>query len=189
MSPFDYVSVLISLILGLGITYILTGVAGLIKHWGKLKIFYPYLIWILLVFIMHIHEWWETYSLKNLESWSLPLFLFTILYPIILFILANLIFPDSWIEENFDLKTFYFLVFPKFFFFIILLSLVAILQNIYLLNYCLKDQIVQIIVLILFTGLLLWRTRNTIIHIAVVLLLLIILTGSLVATNESFRIE
>ena len=189
MSPFEYVSVLISLILGLGITYILTGVAGLIKNWGKLKIYYPYIIWILLVFIMHIHEWWESYSLKSLDSWSLPLFLFTILYPIILFVLANLIFPDSWTEENIDLKAFYFLIFPKFFFFIILLSLVSIIQNIYLLNYSLKDQIVQIIVLFLFTGLLLWRTRNTIIHFAVVLLLLILLTGSLVVTNESFRIE
>jgi hypothetical protein len=189
MSPFEYVSVLISLILGLGITYILTGVAGLIKNWGKLKIFYPYLIWILLVFIMHIHEWWESYSLKSIESWSLPMLLFTILYPIILFILANLLFPETWSEEKIDLKIFYFHVAPKFFFFISLLSLVAILQNVYLLKYGLKDQLVQIFVFIVFSGLMLWRTRNPIIHTLVVLLLLVLLIGSLLVTNESFRIE
>lgn len=60
MTPFEYVSVLISLILGLGLSLILTDAARLIKRWSKISLFGPYLIWIALVYILRIHEWWET---------------------------------------------------------------------------------------------------------------------------------
>jgi len=53
MSPFEYVIVLISIILGLGITLVLTGIAELIRKWNAIKIFWPYLIWIGLVFVLH----------------------------------------------------------------------------------------------------------------------------------------
>src|SRR5688572_24307708 len=93
MSAFEYVIVLISIILGLGITTILTGVAELIKQ-SKLFILYlPHIIWIVLVFVMHIHEWWFSYELKTEAVWTLPMFLFILLYPINLYILAHLLFP------------------------------------------------------------------------------------------------
>ncbi|QOI98670.1 MAG: hypothetical protein HRU69_14785 [Flammeovirgaceae bacterium] len=62
MTPFEYVIVLISIILGLGITVILSGVAGLIRQWRKMAVYWPYLIWVVLVFVMHIHEWWNMYA-------------------------------------------------------------------------------------------------------------------------------
>jgi hypothetical protein len=94
MSPFEYVIVLVSIILGLGITTILTGLAELIKH-RQLKWYAPYIIWLFLVFVLHIHEWWESYTLKSVEVWKLPMFLFIILYPINLYVLAHLLFPSD----------------------------------------------------------------------------------------------
>jgi MFS superfamily sulfate permease-like transporter len=65
MSPFEYVVVLVSIIIGLGITLVLTGIAQLLREEQRVKLFWPYLIWIGLVFVMHIHEWWITYQLKS----------------------------------------------------------------------------------------------------------------------------
>src|SRR5688572_7195506 len=128
MSPFEYIIVLISIILGLGITTILTGVAELIKHSRATVFFTPYIIWIVLVFVMHIHEWWVSYELKNITSWSLPMFLLIILYPIALYILAHLLFPNDLKEKGFDTKAFYLNNYPRLFVVTIILVILSVIH-------------------------------------------------------------
>lgn len=188
MTPFDYVSVLISLILGLGLTLILSGVARIIKRWETIHSFGPYFIWIALAFVLHIHEWWETYQFTAFREWSLPMFLFVILYPILLFILANLLFPSRW-PKSLDLKAFYFSICNKFFLFTILLSVVAILQNIFLLHYSITQQPVQLAVVAMFSIMLIWKTKNIIVHYALALALLLLLVGSLTFTSDTLLIQ
>lgn len=189
MSPFEYVSVLVSIIYGLGITLILTGVAELIRQWRTITPFWPYFIWIALVFVLHIYEWWEHYTLRLFPSWSLPMFLFVILYPILLFILANLLFPKKWSKKGVDLKQFYFDTYRKFFLWVILLAIIAIIQNVLLEGYHLQSQFVQIIVLIVFSALLIWRTTNVVIHTLVALLMLLFMLLSIVYTSDTLLVQ
>lgn len=42
ISPFEYVSVLISIILGLGIAQIVTGLADIIHQWQRIKLYWPH---------------------------------------------------------------------------------------------------------------------------------------------------
>ncbi|MFM7851750.1 MAG: hypothetical protein ACKO96_07465, partial [Flammeovirgaceae bacterium] len=100
-------TVLISIVLGLGITQILTGIADLIHQSDRVKIYWPHLIWVLLVLVMHVQDWWVTYELKTYQPWRLPIFLFAMLYPINLFVLARLLFPFGWQEGSIDLRVFY----------------------------------------------------------------------------------
>ncbi len=189
MSPFEYVSVLISIIYGLGITLVLTGVAELIRRWKTITPFLPYSIWIVLVFVLHIYEWWDHYNLRLIVSWSLPLFLFVILYPILLFILANLLFPMKWSKKGVNLKEFYFATYSKFFLWTILLAALAIIQNVVLEGYKLQDQFVQLIVLVVFSALLIWRTKNVIIHTLVAVLMLLFMLVSIIYTRDTLLIQ
>jgi hypothetical protein len=184
MSPFEYVSVLISIIYGLGITLLLTGVAELIKRWKTIVPFGPYFIWIALVFVLHVYEWWDHYTLRNTPGWSLPMFLFVILYPILLFILVNLLFPMKWSKKGVDLKAFYFANYSKFFLWTILLAGIAIIQNIFIEGYKIQEQGIQFVVLTVFSSLLIWRTQNVFIHTAVALLMLLFMLGSLIYTSD-----
>lgn len=189
MSPFEYVSVLISIIYGLGITLVLTGVAELIRRWKTITPFAPYFIWIALVFVLHVYEWWDHYTLRSISSWSLPLFLFVILYPILLFILANLLFPTKWSKKGINLKEFYFATYTKFFLWLILLALIAIIQNVTLEGYELQEQFVQFIVLIVFSSLLIWRTTNVVIHTLVALLMLLFMLGNLFYQSDTLLVQ
>jgi hypothetical protein len=189
MTPFEYVSVLISIILGLGITLVLTGIAELIKRWSNVVHFWPYQLWIALVFVLHIQEWWATYDLKTITTWNLPSFLFVILYPILLFILANLLFPSKWPKKGIDMKAFYFENCNKYFFCVVLLALLSIIQNISLAHYALQDQGVQFTVLTVFTGMLLRPTRNTTIHTLLAIAMFLIMLVSLFFTRESLVIS
>ena len=133
MSPFEFVTVLISIILGLGITQIMSGVADFIHQWEKAKLYWPHMLWVILVFVLHVQQWWLTYELKVIESWRLPFFLFEVLYPINLFILARILFPATGGEEaTYDLRSYYYQNYRKFFTMVIILSALSALENIFI---------------------------------------------------------
>jgi len=129
MSPFEYVIVLISIILGLGVTQIMTGVAELVHQWDRVRLYWPHMIWIVLVFVLHIQEWWDVYSLQSFSAWRLPTFLFFTLYPVNLFILARILFPFQPNDGDINLKDFYFANFKKFFLWTIILNVLSIISN------------------------------------------------------------
>jgi len=180
MTPFEYVSVLISIILGLGITVLLTGLADIIRNWQVVKIYWPYLSWILIVFVLHVQEWWTTYSLRDEMNWTLPHFLFIITYPIVLFILAHLLFPQKWKKKGVDLKIHYFNNFTKYFSAALLLLVISILQNHFLLDYPLSEQYAQFTMVFLFLALLGSRSKKESLHAAMAVLMLMVLIFSFV---------
>lgn len=188
MSPFEYVVVLISIILGLGITTILTGIAEWIKHYRSSRLYAPYIIWIVLVFVLHIHEWWESYLLKSIEVWPLPLFLFVILYPINLYVLAHLLFPRHTDENVFDAKKYYFGNYPKFFISALVLDTISIIHNLSVLKLPFESQIVQFLVLGILGSTLLSKTKKESVHVAIALFLLLLMIVSLFFTTDTLLI-
>ena len=178
MSPFEYVIVLISIILGLGITTILTGVAEWIKHSNRQLLYAPYLIWIVLVFVMHIHEWWISYALKSVERWPLHLFLFIVLYPINLYVLAHLLFPAD-IKKELDAKVFYLNHYPKIFTCVCVMVVLSIVDNMLLHDRTVWEQLPQLLLLIILITMMIVRSKKTSLHLVLALALLVMLLVSL----------
>ncbi len=143
LSPFEYVVVLISIILGMGITQLISGLAAIVLRWNTVKIYWPHLVLVILIFIIHIQDWWATYELRNNTHWQLAMFLFIILYPVNLYILARILFPIRWTAATIDLKAFYFENFRKIYLFMIFLPIHSIIDNCYLASYRLQDQVLQ----------------------------------------------
>jgi hypothetical protein len=187
MSPFEYVIVLISIILGLGITTILTGLAEYIKHARLSTIYGPHAIWIALVFILHVHEWWENYSLMSVTAWKLPMFLFILLYPINLYILAHLLFPSE-IKNGVTSRDFYLANFQRLFVSAIILDSLSVIHNLTFLGLSLAEQIPHFVVLAVLTGGIISKSKNTGLHTAIALLLLITLIVVIVITQDAFLV-
>src|SRR5260221_8650117 len=141
ISAFEYVTVFISIILGLGVTQILTGIADLVHQNERVKIYWPHLLWVFLVLVMHVQEWWVTFELRSYGPWRLAIFLFVLLYPVVLFILARLLFPFGFSEGVIDLKKFYFENYRRIFLFVTILALLSILDNLLLRKYLIEDLI------------------------------------------------
>lgn len=146
ISAFEYVTVFISIILGLGVTQILTGIADLIHQHNRVKIYWPHGVWVFLVLILHVQEWWVTFQLREFGPWRLPVFLFILLYPVVLFVLARLLFPFGLAEEKVDLKAFYFASYRKIFLFGTILALLTGLDNIFIRTYQPMDMIGPVVV-------------------------------------------
>jgi hypothetical protein len=157
MNPFEYVSVLISIILGLGISQLVTGVADIVHQWDRVKLYWPHMIWVGFIFFLHIQDWWTLYDLRNLSTWELHTFLFIILYPINLFIMARILFPFGSVSQDTDFKEFYFQNFRRIFVWAIILVGLSIADNLFISKLSLTEQPLQ---LLLFGFLLLITIKN-----------------------------
>ena len=65
MDPFSYLSVLISIILGLGITQLVTGLGRLIQARARIKFYAPTIAWVGLLLIIHVQTWWAMFGLRS----------------------------------------------------------------------------------------------------------------------------
>ncbi len=90
-----HIRVLFSMILGLGVSRLLSGVARIVQHPKRYKVYWVHLLWALFLFLYLIHFWWWEYRLQDVQIWTFPLYLFIALYAVLLFLLCVLLFPEE----------------------------------------------------------------------------------------------
>ena len=88
-----HVRVLIGVVLGLGLTRILSGLARLVEHPGRNPVFATHLLWTAAILLSMIHFWWWEFGLIGLHAWHFELFVFLLGYAFLWFMLACLLFP------------------------------------------------------------------------------------------------
>ena len=107
VDDFSYLSVLISIVLGLGVTSLLTGLARVVQLRDRIKIYWPTLCWVVTLLLIHVQMWWSMFGLRRVAVWTFPLYAITLLQPILLFFLSAVIWPDFDRDEALDLKANY----------------------------------------------------------------------------------
>lgn len=152
INPFEYVSILISIILGLGITQLLSAFSDLLYHYRKVKFYWPHTIWLVFILFLNIQDWFITFKLKDKMEWNLPALLFVLLYPIALFVITKMILPTNESEERYNMRSFYFRQYNITFLMMAVSALLSLLFNVFLLN---KNYIEQLPVVMLFIAMLL----------------------------------
>ncbi len=90
---FEYVMVLASIILGLGITHLLSGVAEIIQHPKRAKPYWVHLVWVAYMFLMTVFWWWWQFRLQETVVWTFQFYFFILCYAFIMYILCALLFP------------------------------------------------------------------------------------------------
>ena len=105
---FVHVRIVMGTVIGLGLTRLLMGAAGLIQHPQRARLSLIHLLWVVSISVELILFWWWEYDLAHLPSWNFGIFIFLIGYAVTLFALAALLFPDDLSEydgyEDFFLK-------------------------------------------------------------------------------------
>ena len=95
MTPFTYVATLTSIVLGLGIARILSGVGTLLQERGVRKTYWVHTLWSINVLLFLLLNWWILYRWHAQNDWTFFLFVFILISPIISFLLSVMLFPDS----------------------------------------------------------------------------------------------
>jgi len=106
MNLFEFLMILLSLIVGLGIAEILTGVARSLKKDGVQGFSWLHGTISMIVFLGLLQTFWESWGLRSIDEWSFPAMLFMLGSPILLYLIAHVMFPE---DEEFDsLEDYYF---------------------------------------------------------------------------------
>jgi hypothetical protein len=92
---FPHVRIVMGMVVGLGITRLLMGYAGLIQHPKRAKLSLIHLLWGYSILVELVLFWWWEFELYGVQSWNFGLFAFLIGYAVTLFLLAALLFPDK----------------------------------------------------------------------------------------------
>lgn len=91
---FPHVRIVMGTVIGLGLTRILLGAAGLVQHPTRAKLSLIHLLWAASVLFELILFWWWEFDLFQIPDWSFGVFFFLIIYSVTLFLLGALLFPD-----------------------------------------------------------------------------------------------
>ena len=104
MDEFSYLSVLISVILGLAVTQILKGFRGILLSRTRIRIYWPVIAWAALLLLICVQSWWAMFELRYYQPWTFAAFAVVLLQTILTYMLAGLVFPDLLGEGIVDLR-------------------------------------------------------------------------------------
>ncbi|MGC4024184.1 MAG: hypothetical protein QM744_02855 [Mesorhizobium sp.] len=111
---FPHIRIVMGMIIGLGVTRLLAGVARIIQHPGQYKLYIVHLAWVASVLLMLIHFWWWEFDLYAVQSWTFGKYLFLICYSFVLFMLTAFLFPES-MRDYFSYEDYFYSIRPWFF--------------------------------------------------------------------------
>jgi hypothetical protein len=109
MAAFEYLSVLISIILALGMTRVLAGVGEMLQARSRRRIYWVHAVWIINLFLYLVIAWWIFYRWRNQQPWTFFLFVFVLISPTLLYLASLLLFPrEGDLDSAIDYKTHYY---------------------------------------------------------------------------------
>jgi hypothetical protein len=74
MDEFSFLSVLISVILGLAVAEILQGFRGLLWSRTRIQIYWPVIGWAVLVLLVCFQHWWSMFGMRTHHDWTVQQF-------------------------------------------------------------------------------------------------------------------
>jgi hypothetical protein len=106
MDAFSYLSVLLSIILGLAITQVLQGVGQLLQGRERVQWHWPSGLWMASLLLIYVQSWWAMFGLRNVQAWTFGAFAVVLLQTVLEYLLAALLMPQP--APAVDLRAHYF---------------------------------------------------------------------------------
>ncbi len=107
MTQFEFLAVIISIVLAFGISDILLTWGEQIRLRKKVRHYGLLSAWTALILIMMIQIWWSLWLVRDRVGWTLIEF-FVLIFPFLLISLIAYVLTPSYQNEELDLKRYYF---------------------------------------------------------------------------------
>ena len=98
MEVFEYIAVLTSIIIGLGLARLLGGFTRLVQQPEQGGIYWVHLCWVLYMFLTTVFWWWWEFNLNSVEAWTFSLYSFVLSYAVIVYLLCAFLFPTNFAD-------------------------------------------------------------------------------------------
>lgn len=99
MSVFEHLSVYISIVIGLAVAQLLSGVVRTISN-AHSRPYWVHLAWVFNVLCLITYYWWFTFDWEARTTWTYQLFLFVFGYAMVMYMLALTLVPPADLEHS-----------------------------------------------------------------------------------------
>ncbi len=114
MDAFNYLSVMVSIVLGLGMTRLFAGIGNLVQIRRRVKRYWLHTAWVLLLIVLHVHMWWSFWAMRQVADWTYARFVYVLIGPGSLVIASHIIIPEM-PDGRIEVDRYYFDIAPLFF--------------------------------------------------------------------------
>jgi hypothetical protein len=107
VDAFSYLSVLLSIIIGLGLTQVLTAVGRIIRHRDRVRADWLPLLWAAVLLVVYVQVWWAMFGLRHVREWTFAMFIVVLSQAATLYLMAAVALPEQVEEQHIDLADYY----------------------------------------------------------------------------------
>jgi hypothetical protein len=107
VDAFSYLAVLLSIVLGLGLTQLLTATGRLIRHRDRVHVQWVPLFWAAILLLIYVQVWWSMYGLRLRREWTFLDFCIVLAQTAMLYLMAAVVLPEQVEEEGMDLRAYF----------------------------------------------------------------------------------
>ena len=107
MDAFSYLSVLLSIIIGLGLTQVLTAAGRLVRYRDRVRADWLPLLWAAVLLVVYVQVWWSMFGLRYRREWTFADFLMVLAQTGTLYVMAAVVLPEEIDEAGVDLRAYY----------------------------------------------------------------------------------
>src|SRR3954469_14089882 len=94
MDEFGYLSVLLSIIIGLALAEILQGLRRRMLTDAPVQMYWPTKLWVGTLLLVCTQTWWAMFDLRQRHQWEFGQFLVLLLHSILLYLAAGIVLPE-----------------------------------------------------------------------------------------------
>lgn len=106
MSLFEFVTVMVSMILALCLGHLLRSASFLAKTDREVKTYLPFTLWSVVILQTVINHWWSLWDLRSID-WSYASFLYILTAPVLITFSTGLLSPNQSKSGPIDLQAHY----------------------------------------------------------------------------------
>jgi hypothetical protein len=131
MNTGEYLSVLVSIIVGLGLSHLLSSVGKLLSRRRRVQAYMPSVLATVIVFLAHVQFWWGSFEFGQRIESNFFAFLVFLLSPILLYLIAVLVLPELDQDDSgvVSLRDHYYEARPWFFGLTVLIPIATVVRN------------------------------------------------------------
>ena len=116
MSPFEFITIFCSLILGLALTHIFRAVSDLYEIRERVKPYWLNSLWVVTVTMWSVFTWWGLWMLSiDMVTWNYGQYWFLVMNLSSIYFFTTLVLPKATDEGDIDLESHYYSVHKAFF--------------------------------------------------------------------------
>lgn len=108
MEVFPYLSVLVSIILGLAITQVLQGVRAVLMSRARTRFYWPVGLWAVTILMVAAQMWWSLFGYYERADWTFAMYAALLLQTTVFYLASGMVLPDV-SADGADLKATYYL--------------------------------------------------------------------------------